>query len=136
MQCFERNCNSPLCQSGSTLASSTKICAFTATAFELAMDLRLNIMEIGKHKTFSNPVDIWIRCIKKLGNPRYSEQHFCGKLVQVIPAVMLQKEGRKPNINVEVLQKSLEQLEQGRFDSIIAEMNDIQANLQTKIQQV
>ena len=103
-ECEKKNGDSSLCESESTstnsssdltVINSAKLCEFADRAFKMISEYRLSAMVVGKNEVFTAFVNIWAKIVKSIANPRCYDQHFCGKLVQVFPAIMLQRSNNK-----------------------------------------
>ena len=86
-------------------------------------------MSIGTNESFIRFTSMYAHLIDSLCNKRNKIQHICGGLVQIFPALMLQKVSNVKDENYQKLADRLYQWEQGNWDTILQEANQLQENI-------
>ena len=105
------------------------LCHFSQSGMKVISSFRPNIMSIGKGEVFDEFVKIWSFLIESITLKRSKIHHISGTLIQVFPALMLQKVSKNSRENHEALNNRLKHWINGNFTSLISESLEIQNKL-------
>ena len=105
------------------------LCHFSQSGMKVISSFRPNIMSIGKGEVFDEFVNIWSFLIESVTLKRSKIHHISGTLMQVFPALMLQKVSKNSSENHEALNNRLKHWINGNFTSLISESLQIQSKL-------